>query len=70
MKVPPIEINDIEDAYTFYVLIQGIPDETFWTADISFLKGVSADKDAWDAWTGSARREAQEAAQRRAAMRR
>lgn len=57
----------MEDAFTFWVLIQGIPEDTFWDADISFLKGVSADKSAYDAWLSSAQREADEKARNKAA---
>ena len=48
--MPDIEIEDIEDAYTYYVLILGIPESIFWYADLSFLLGVVDNKAAYDGW--------------------
>lgn len=43
-------IEDIADAYTYYVLLLGIPESIFWHADYSFLLSVVEDKAAYDAW--------------------
>lgn len=48
--MPEFEIEDVEDAYTYYVLILGIPADIFWHADISFLRGVVDNKAAYDGW--------------------
>lgn len=40
----------MEDAYTYYVLLLGIPETIFWDSDISFLKGVVENKSAYDGW--------------------
>ena len=40
----------MEDYYTYYVLILGIPEDIFWYADLSFLLGVVENKTAYDAW--------------------
>lgn len=40
----------MEDYYTYYVYILGVSEELFWNADVSFLKGVVEDMQAYDAW--------------------
>ena len=42
------DLEDVEDYYTFYVLILGISENLFWHADISFLKSVSENRSAYD----------------------
>lgn len=49
-KPPRFDLEDVEDYYTFYVLILGIPEDIFWFADISFVKSVVANKQAYDGW--------------------
>lgn len=59
---PKFEVEDVEDAYTYYVLVLGIPETIFWDADISFLRGVVEDKAAYDGWSAYVqRRKAEEA---------
>lgn len=41
---------EIEDFYTYYVLILEIPEDIFWFCDYSFLLGVVANKTAYDSW--------------------
>lgn len=48
--MPDFELEDIEDYYTYYVLILKIPEDIFWYADISFLLGVVENKAAYDGW--------------------
>jgi hypothetical protein len=48
--VPDFILEDVEDYYTYYVLILKIPEDIFWYADISFLAGVVANKTAYDGW--------------------
>lgn len=48
--MPEFELEDVEDYYTYYVLILGIPEDIFWYADISFLLGVVENKSAYDGW--------------------
>lgn len=48
--MPEFELEDIEDCYTYYVLILGIPESIFWYADLSFLLGVVENKSAYDGW--------------------
>ena len=43
-------LEDVEDCYTYYVLMLGIPDDLFWFADYSFVLGVVEDKAAYDGW--------------------
>lgn len=48
--MPDFILEDVEDYYTYYVLILKIPEDIFWYADISFLLGVVANKTAYDGW--------------------
>lgn len=50
MHVPKFEIEDVEDAYTYYVLILGISEDVFWGADISMLESIGADMNAYESW--------------------
>lgn len=46
--IPDIILEDIEDMYTFYVMILGINENIFWDADYSFLIAVVENKTAYD----------------------
>lgn len=48
--MPEFELEDVEDYYTYYVQILGMSEEVFWYADLSFVKGIAANKSAYDAW--------------------
>ena len=50
IKPPSFELEDIDDIYTLYVLIVGVPEDVFWHADVSFVEGVVANKSAYDGW--------------------
>lgn len=50
IRPPKFTLEDIEDFYTFYVLILGIPEDIFWNCDVSFVMGVAENKRAYDAW--------------------
>lgn len=50
IKPPSFELEDVEDFYTYYVLILEIPEDIFWYADYSFLLGVVENKSAYDGW--------------------
>ena len=50
IKPPKFVLEDIEDYYTYYVLILGIPEDIFWYADYAFLLGVVENKAAYDGW--------------------
>jgi len=50
IKPPKFELQDVEDYYTYYVLILEIPESIFWYADYSFLLGVVENKTAYDGW--------------------
>lgn len=43
-------MEDVEDYYTFYVLILNLPEELFWYSDIAFVKSIVENKTAYDAW--------------------
>lgn len=46
--MPKFELEDIEDYYTYYVLILGISEELFWNAEYNFLLSVVENKSAFD----------------------
>lgn len=50
IKPPKFALEDVEDYYTYYVLILQIPEDIFWYADYSFLLGVVENKAAYDGW--------------------
>ena len=50
IKIPKFELEDIEDYYTYYVLILEIPEDIFWYADYSFLLGVVENITAYKDW--------------------
>lgn len=50
IRPPKFELEDVEDYYTYYVLILEIPEELFWYADYSFVLGVVENKSAYDGW--------------------
>lgn len=50
IKLPDFELEDIEDYYTYYVMILKLSEEIFWYADLSFVLGVVEDKAAFDNW--------------------
>ena len=60
----------MEDAYTYYVLLLGIPEDIFWDADYSFLRGVVENKSAFDGWQNYVRHKDSERAQKKAQRKR
>lgn len=42
------KIKTLADIYTLYVLVVGIPENTFWNTDIRFLDLIYINKLAWD----------------------
>ena len=41
-------MEDIEDYYTYYVIILGVSEDLFWNVDLSFLITVLDNKLAYD----------------------
>ena len=41
-------MEDVEDYYTYYVIITGMSEDLFWNVDLSFLLGVLGNKLAYD----------------------
>ena len=41
-------MEDIEDYYTYYVVILGVSEDLFWNVDLSFLITVLENKLAYD----------------------
>ena len=60
--MPDFALEDIEDAYTYYVSVMGISEDVFWHADVAFVKSIVANKAAYDAWLASEQRAAAERA--------
>lgn len=50
IRIPKFEIEDIADAYTFYVIIGELPEDIFWDADISFVREVAANANTYRTW--------------------
>lgn len=48
IKMPKFQLEDIEDMYTYYVVILKISEDVFWNADFSFLLSVVENKMAYD----------------------
>ena len=48
VKMPKFQLEDIEDMYTYYVVILKISEDVFWNADFSFLLSVVENKTAYD----------------------
>lgn len=48
--MPKFALEDVEDYYTYYVIILGISEDLFWYADYSFVLGVVENKIAYDKW--------------------
>ncbi len=48
IKIPKFELQDIEDYYSYYVLILNISEELFWNCDYSFILSIVANKIAFE----------------------
>ncbi|MCI6239464.1 MAG: hypothetical protein MR638_10545 [Lachnospiraceae bacterium] len=51
--MPQFTLETIEDHYTYYVQLMGIPEDVFWHAPFSFLERIVENKTAYDAWHAS-----------------
>ena len=47
-KLPKFEIEDVEDYYTYYVLILRVSEDVFWNYDYSFILSIVVNKLAFD----------------------
>lgn len=50
-KIPKFKLEDIEDYYTYYVLILNINEDLFWDCDYSFILSIVANKIAFENYT-------------------
>ena len=50
-------MEDIEDYYTYYVMILGISEDVFWHSDMQFLFSVAENNSAYENWINWAREE-------------
>ena len=48
IKLPNFELCDLEDYYSYFVLLSKIPLDTFWNEQIPFVEAVAANKNAVD----------------------
>ena len=55
--MPKFELEDIEDYYTYYVMILGISEDIFWSFDISSVRWIAENKSAYDTWISAVREE-------------
>ena len=42
----------MEDAYTYYVMLLGVPEDVFWHCDVAFVLGIVQNKASYDKWLG------------------
>lgn len=47
-KVPKFDLEDIEDYYTYYVLILNVSEDLFWNMDYSSLVSILENKLAYE----------------------
>ena len=50
VKPPKFPLEEIEDYYTYYVMIMKIPDYLFWDCDLPSLDRIVENKTAYDSW--------------------
>lgn len=55
MRLPKIKLEDIEDIYTYYVMILGISEDIFWNYDISMVRWIAEDKAAYEGYMAAIR---------------
>ena len=53
-------MEEIEDYYTWYVIIMKLPDELFWKSEIRFLDRIVENKAAYEGWLAYATRKESE----------
>ena len=53
--MPKFKLEDIEDYYTYYVVLIGISEDLFWNSDISSVGMVSDNKTAYENWLAAVR---------------
>jgi hypothetical protein len=49
-SMPKIEFESVEDYYTFYVLILGVPEEVFWHFPYKSLMKIADNYTAYKSW--------------------
>lgn len=64
IAIPKFPLEDIEDAFAYYVGIRGMSEELFWGADISFLREAADNIDAFENWKSYATTRAMSAKRR------
>lgn len=53
--MPKFKLEDIEDYYTYYVVLIGISEDLFWNSDISSVAMVADNKTAYESWLAAVR---------------
>ena len=48
MKIPKFKLEDLEDYYTYLVLILGMSEDIFWNLDYSSVISIVENKTAYD----------------------
>lgn len=46
IKMPSFELQDLEDYYCYFVLINKLPEGTFWNCQIPFVEAITTNKNA------------------------
>lgn len=58
--MPKFTLVEVEDFYTLYVQVSGVPEDIFWNADLSFINGIVRNKRAFGDYVNYARRKEME----------
>lgn len=58
IRVPKLKLCEPDDYYVWYVLVLGIPEDLFWSADVSLLRDVAESKNVFDKWESGEREHA------------
>lgn len=53
--MPKFKLEDLEDYYTYYVVLIGISEDLFWNSDISSVGMVADNKNAYENWLAAVR---------------
>lgn len=55
VQMPKFKLEDIEDYYTYYVVLIGVSEDLFWNSDISSVGMVAENKTAYENWLAAVR---------------
>lgn len=50
LRLPPFEMEGVEDFYTYFVDLMGVSEDLFWYSEWSFLMTIVENRSAVNAW--------------------